>query len=60
MKDEYNKAVENLDLFAGKNGAMQGSNIAFSLSNTMSNLFKYSQDNKYLFSSVFKLIKLVR
>ncbi|BCC46277.1 hypothetical protein BCJMU02_1586 [Bacillus cereus] len=50
MKDEYNKAVENLDLFAGKNGAMQGSNIAFSLSNTMSNLFKYSQDNKYLFS----------
>lgn len=50
MKDEYNKAVGNLDLFAGENGAMQGNNISFSLSNTMTSLFKYSQDNKYLFS----------
>ena len=29
MKDEYNKAVGNLDLFAGENGAMQGNNISF-------------------------------
>ncbi len=50
MKDEYNKAVGNLDLFAGKNGVMQGNNISFSLGNTMTSLFKYSQDNKYLFS----------
>ncbi|HFJ9467506.1 flagellar hook-associated protein 2 [Bacillus paranthracis] len=50
MKDEYNKAVGNLDLFAGENGAMQGNNISFSLSNSMTSLFKHSQDNKYLFS----------
>ena len=24
MKDEYNKAVKSLDLFAGENGVMQG------------------------------------
>ncbi|MCU5172476.1 flagellar hook-associated protein 2 [Bacillus paranthracis] len=50
MKDEYNKAVSTLDLFAGKNGVMQGSNVAFSIGNTMSSLFKHSQENNFLFS----------
>ncbi|ARO59479.1 MULTISPECIES: flagellar hook-associated protein 2 [Bacillus] len=48
MKDEYNKAVSTLDLFAGENGAVQGSSIAFSISNTMTNIFRYSQDGKFL------------
>ncbi|KUF34624.1 flagellar hook-associated protein 2 [Bacillus cereus] len=50
MKDEYNKAVSTLDLFAGENGAVQGSSIAFSISNTMTSLFRYSQDGKFLFN----------
>lgn len=50
MKDAYNKAVSTLDLFAGENGAMQGSNLAFSIGNTMKSVFTYSQDNKYLSS----------
>ena len=50
MKDEYNKAVSTLDLFAGENGAVQGSSIAFSISNTMTGLFRYSQDGKFLFN----------
>ncbi|MGD2276957.1 flagellar hook-associated protein 2 [Bacillus wiedmannii] len=48
MKGEYNKAVSNLDLFAGENGAVQGSSIAFSISNTMSSIFRYSQNGKFL------------
>ncbi|MGN4611037.1 MULTISPECIES: flagellar hook-associated protein 2 [Bacillus] len=48
MKDEYNKAVSSLDLFAGENGAVQGSSIAFSISNTMTSIFRYSQDGKFL------------
>ncbi|HHP5606683.1 TPA: flagellar hook-associated protein 2 [Bacillus paranthracis] len=48
MKDEYNKAVSNLDLFAGENGAVQGSSIAFSISNTMTSIFRYSQNGKFL------------
>ena len=50
MKDEYNKAVSKLDLFAGKNGVMQGSNIAFSIDNAMTSIFKYSQEDKYVYS----------
>lgn len=50
MKDEYNKAVSTLDLFAGENGAMQGSNMAFSIGNAMKSVFTYSKDNKYLSS----------
>ncbi|GAB6462333.1 flagellar hook-associated protein 2 [Bacillus cereus] len=48
MKDEYNKAVSSLDLFAGENGAVQGSSIAFSISNAMTSIFRYSQDGKFL------------
>jgi len=48
MKDEYNKAVSTLDLFAGENGAVQGSSIAFSISNTMTSIFRYSQNGKFL------------
>ncbi|GCF67343.1 MULTISPECIES: flagellar hook-associated protein 2 [Bacillus] len=48
MKDEYNKAVANLDLFAGENGAVQGSSIAFSINNMMTGIFRYSSDGKYL------------
>ncbi|WP_000896520.1 flagellar hook-associated protein 2 [Bacillus anthracis] len=48
MKDEYNKAVSNLDLFAGENGAVQGSSIAFSISNAMTSIFRYSQNGKFL------------
>ncbi len=29
---------------------MQGSNVAFSIGNTMSSLFKHSQENNFLFS----------
>ena len=47
MKDEYNKAVSNLDLFAGENGAVQGSSIAFSISNAMTSIFRYSQNGKF-------------
>lgn len=50
MKDEYNKAVKNLDLFTGKNGVMQGNNVSFAISNAMTSIFKFSQDDKYLFS----------
>ncbi|HDR7214990.1 TPA: flagellar filament capping protein FliD, partial [Bacillus cytotoxicus] len=46
----YNKAVSSLDLFAGKNGALQGSSVAFSIQNAMTNLFSYSQDKTFLFS----------
>ncbi|WP_448163006.1 flagellar hook-associated protein 2 [Bacillus mobilis] len=48
MKDEYNKAVATLDLFAGENGAVQGSSIAFSISNMMTGIFRYSSEGKYL------------
>ncbi|PGK37982.1 flagellar filament capping protein FliD [Bacillus anthracis] len=50
MKDEYNKAVSSLDLFAGKNGAMQGSSVAFSIQNAMTSIFSYSQDKTFMFS----------
>ncbi|MEC2444035.1 flagellar filament capping protein FliD, partial [Bacillus cereus] len=50
MKDEYNNAVKSLDLFAGENGVMQGSNVSFAISNAMTSIFKFSQDDKYLFS----------
>ncbi|MGI2750039.1 flagellar hook-associated protein 2 [Bacillus cytotoxicus] len=50
MKDEYNKAVSSLDLFAGKNGALQGSSVAFSIQSAMTSLFSYSQDKTFLFS----------
>lgn len=50
MRDEYNKAVSTLDLFAGENGAMQGNNVAFSISNTMTSVFRYKQDDKFMFS----------
>lgn len=50
MKDEYNKAVKSLDLFAGENGVMQGNNVSFAINNAMTGIFKFSQDDKYLFS----------
>lgn len=50
MKDEYNKAVKSLDLFAGENGVMQGNNVSFAISNAMTSIFKFSQDDKFLFS----------
>ncbi|KAA0797421.1 flagellar hook-associated protein 2 [Bacillus sp. JAS102] len=50
MKDEYNKAVKNLDLYAGENGVMQGNNVSFAISNAMTSIFRFSQDDKYLFS----------
>ncbi|EJS67170.1 flagellar filament capping protein FliD [Bacillus cereus] len=50
MKDEYNKAVKSLDLFAGENGVMQGNNVSFAISNAMTSIFKFSQDGKYLSS----------
>lgn len=50
MRDEYNKAVSTLDLFAGENGAMQGNNVSFSISNTMTSVFRYKQDDKFMFS----------
>lgn len=50
MKDEYNKAVSNLDLYAGKDGVMQGSNVAFSIQTAMSSIFSYNKDGKYLSS----------
>ena len=57
MKDEYNNAVKSLDLFSGENGVMQGNNVSFAISNAMTSIFKFSQDDKYLFSFEFKLIK---
>ncbi|WP_265938675.1 flagellar hook-associated protein 2 [Bacillus thuringiensis] len=50
MKDEYNNAVKSLDLFSGENGVMQGNNVSFAISNAMTSIFKFSQDDKYLFS----------
>ncbi|MEK4706557.1 flagellar hook-associated protein 2 [Bacillus sp. FSL R10-2780] len=50
MKDEYNKAVKSLDLFAGENGVMQGNNVSFAIKNAMTSIFKFSQDDKFLFS----------
>lgn len=50
MKDEYNKAVSNLDLYAGENGVMQGSNVAFSIQNAMTSIFSYNKDDTYLSS----------
>ncbi|WP_144610749.1 flagellar hook-associated protein 2 [Bacillus cereus] len=50
MKDEYNKAVKSLDLFAGENGVMQGNNVSFAIKNAMTSIFSFSQDDKFLFS----------
>ncbi|PEY66930.1 flagellar filament capping protein FliD [Bacillus cereus] len=50
MKDEYNNAVKSLDLFSGENGVMQGNNVSFAISNAMTSSFRFSQDDKYLFS----------
>lgn len=50
MTEEYNKAVSELDRFAGKEGYLQGSNVAFSLQNAMTSMFSYSKDNKYVSS----------
>ncbi|CAM4368938.1 flagellar capping protein [Bacillus manliponensis] len=48
MKDEYNKAVSTLDLFAGENGVMQGSTVSFTIRNAMTSMFTYSKDKDFL------------
>lgn len=50
MKDEYNNAVTTLKAYGGKDGVMQGSNVAFSIQNAMSSMFSYNKDGKYLSS----------
>ncbi|MEH6888790.1 flagellar hook-associated protein 2 [Bacillus sp. JJ864] len=50
MTTEYNKAVSKLDLFAGKDGVLQGSSVGFSLQNAMTSMFSYSKGNQYVSS----------
>ena len=57
MKDEYNKAVKSLDLFAGENGVMQGSNVSFAINNAMTGILNFPKMISIYFLLEFKLIK---
>lgn len=50
MVADYNKAVNTVDIFAGKGGAFQGQAIMQSVRQAMNNVVTFSQDGNYLFT----------
>ncbi|MCU4922675.1 flagellar hook-associated protein 2 [Bacillus cereus] len=50
MVADYNKAVNTVDLFAGKGGAFQGQAVMQSVRQAMNNVVTFSQDGNYLFT----------
>ncbi|MGK8832931.1 flagellar hook-associated protein 2 [Bacillus paranthracis] len=50
MVADYNKAVNTVDIFAGKGGAFQGQAIMQSVRQAMNSVVTFSQDGNYLFT----------
>ncbi|MFJ8215507.1 flagellar hook-associated protein 2 [Bacillus cereus] len=50
MVADYNKAVNTVDIFAGKGGVFQGQAIMQSVRQAMNNVVTFSQDGNYLFT----------
>lgn len=57
MVSNYNQAVSTVELFGGKNGALQGQNIMGDIRRIMNNIVTYSQDGNYLFSYGIQVTK---
>ncbi|PGB04472.1 flagellar hook-associated protein 2 [Bacillus toyonensis] len=50
MVADYNKAVNTVDIFAGKGGIFQGQTIMQSVRQAMNNVVTFSQEGNYLFT----------